>query len=131
MLKDPKYMRDVSFICSDDWQPKYIKGAGKKVIFCQHEELELKVMITEEKHNGYYWRHISVSRFDQTIPTYTDVTRIKSLFVGDDQTAIQVFPKKSEHFTIKETEVLHLFVPLQGQWKVDFRRQLPDGSLTL
>jgi hypothetical protein len=91
----------------------------------------LLVMIGEEKIEGKWWRHVSVSRQDR-IPNYADLGSVKSAFIGDHRAAIQVFPKKDEHVNI-HPRCLHLWSPVDEKHYPlpDFRIKGRDGSYGL
>lgn len=55
-----------------------------------------------------HWIHVSVTRKDLRMPSYDDLKRVKILFIGSQRTAIQLFPKASNHINQHET-CLHLW----------------------
>lgn len=80
------------------------------------------IIYGEEKIEGRWWRHLSVSRQGR-IPSYDDLTKVKSAFAGDHRSAVMVFPKKEEHVNI-HPNCLHLW------WPVDEKHYpLPDFRL--
>ncbi|MCP4599214.1 MAG: hypothetical protein GY847_01530 [Proteobacteria bacterium] len=82
----------------------------------------LQVVVTEKiEADGYRWRHVSLSRKGR-IPKYEDVKRIKSIFIGDDKKAIQVFPQKDEHVNLHRY-VLHLWHCMDNDPIPDFRER--------
>jgi hypothetical protein len=85
----------------------------------------LGVIAEVELHDGDAWLHVSFSRRSR-IPSYEDMARVKSLFVGDDRKAIQVLPAKTEHFNLHPF-CLHLYSPIDRDPLPDFRRK--DGGL--
>lgn len=44
-----------------------------------------------------WWDHVSVSREDNQMPTYEDMQLLKQLCLGPNRSAIELFPKDSEH----------------------------------
>lgn len=70
----------------------------------------LAVCTSTDEINGALWIHVSVSRKSRT-PTYEDMARVKSAFIGDDRPAYHVFPKAAEHRNFCPT-CLHLWSPL-------------------
>ena len=65
------------------------------------------------------WLHVSFSYSDH-LPSYEDIKNVKSLFIGDDRCAYQVFPPVDEHVNIHEF-CLHLYSCLDGRPLPDFR----------
>lgn len=68
--------------------------------------------------DGQYWLHVS-ARAKKRIPTYQELTRIKTLFIGDDRIAYHIFAPANEHVNI-HPYVLHLWAPLQHRVTPDF-----------
>lgn len=66
------------------------------------------------------WMHVSVSR-PTRIPSYSDMTRVKDLFIGPDRVAYTVLAPASQHVNI-HPNCLHLWAPLEGD------PPLPDFS---
>ncbi len=64
------------------------------------------------------WLHVSYSRRDK-IPNWFDTKRVKSLFIGDDKTALCILPSKDKFVNIRET-CLHLWHCLDGDVTPDF-----------
>jgi len=64
------------------------------------------------------WLHISVSK-REALPSWEDLKEVKSLFIGDDRTAIQVFPPKAQWVNI-HPNTLHLWTCLDGDVLPDF-----------
>ena len=83
---------------------------------------DYKIMCTDSvEADGKTWRHASISRRDNKIPTFEDLKILKDFAIGDDLIAYQVFPPKAEYFTIEKNQVLHLWAPLEGRVTPDFR----------
>ena len=70
----------------------------------------LTVITSIDEINGAEWIHISVSRRSR-MPTYEDLARVKSAFIGDAHPAYQVFPRKAEHRNL-HSFCLHLWSPV-------------------
>ena len=64
------------------------------------------------------WLHVSYSRRDK-LPSWFDTKRVKSLFIGDDKTALSVIPSKDKFVNIRET-CLHLWHCMDGDVTPDF-----------
>lgn len=67
--------------------------------------------------DGQFWEHVSVSRKDAAMPTWTQVRDAFRDVAGDDALGVVVIPPKSEHIDI--AEVAHV-------WRCLSRRPLPD-----
>ena len=67
--------------------------------------------------DGELWEHVSVSRRDGEMPTWTQVRDVFRDVCGDDALGIIVVPPKSEHVDI--AEVAHV-------WRCLTKRPLPD-----
>jgi hypothetical protein len=57
--------------------------------------------------DGKRWYHVSVAH-PERLPSYNELCEVKSVFIGDNKKAIQVFPAKSEHVNI-HPNCLHLW----------------------
>ena len=85
-------------------------GVGMTVIWSIATELDRRV-----------WLHVSVARVGR-LPSYSDMTRIKRLFIGPDQFAYSVWAAEEDHVSIHDT-CLHLWSPLTGELPLpDFTR---------
>lgn len=83
----------------------------------------LTVAITTQKENdGKFWTHVSISR-PTRLPNYHDMCEVKSVFLGDDALALQLFVPKSEHVNI-HPYCLHLWSCLDGRPTPDFTQGL-------
>jgi len=86
----------------------------------------LRVLVEVEEQDASLWLHMSVSRKDR-MPSYQDIVDAKEFFLGPERRAIQVFPKRSEHFSFHPF-CLHLYSPLERDpFPADFR--MPTGEL--
>lgn len=99
-----------AYRCVDRFGPEgaiYVRKDGLKVIetISDHED-------------GREWLHVSLS-FTDHLPTYGDLKQVKSIFAGDENTALQVFPPKSQHINIHEY-CLHLWCCLTEDVTPDF-----------
>lgn len=73
--------------------------------------------VSKEADNKF-WQHVSVSRKSR-LPSYDDLKLVKSMFIGDDKEAYQVFVKESNHVNI-HPYCLHLWSCLDGNVMPDF-----------
>lgn len=74
----------------------------------------LKVCITvQREEDGRPWLHVSFS-FADKMPTYEDMTEVKSLFIGPNHPAYMVLPRTKDHFNFHQF-CLHLWAPLAGE----------------
>ena len=67
--------------------------------------------------DGELWEHVSVSRFDDELPSWEQTRDVFREVAGDDALGVIVVPPKSEHVDI--AEVTHV-------WHCLTRRPLPD-----
>ena len=121
-VKDRRMKRLGNRYCSsnppnDDWM--FIDQWGYGYRFLNHK-LGLAVIQDVGEYGGRPWLHTSVSRRDLNIPSYGDLALVKSLFVGKERMAIQVFVPEEEHVNI-HPGVLHLWTPLEHSPLPDFR----------
>jgi hypothetical protein len=73
-----------------------------------------KVCLTVQRElDGRPWLHASFS-FADKMPTYEDMTQVKSLFIGPNHPAYMVLPRAEDHFNYHPF-CLHLFAPLAGE----------------
>ena len=68
--------------------------------------------------DGRRWIHLSCGRRER-MPNWEDLKTVKSLFLGDEATAIQVFPPQSQWVNIHKF-VLHLWSPVDDLGLPDF-----------
>jgi hypothetical protein len=54
---------------------------------------------TNIEKDGKEWLHVSLSR-ERRIPLYSDIIKVKKIFIGKDKKAIQVFPEEKNHVNI-------------------------------
>jgi hypothetical protein len=81
-----------------------------------YESSSLRVIFSAGiEEDGKKWAHVSVSRYDKTVPSWLDLVEVRDIFLGRERLAIQVLAPWSEHYTFgRGTEVLHLWAPLDG-----------------
>lgn len=72
----------------------------------------LCVIVSVDEVMGKRWFHVSVSRRGR-MPDYNDLTITKRTFIGEEQVAYQVFPRRTEHRNF-HNYCLHLWAPLDG-----------------
>lgn len=87
-------------------------------IVCLHKS-GLKVILSGSvEDDGKLWLHLSASR-DRLVPNWEQMANIKSLFLGDDALAVQVFPRSRDHINIHRF-CLHLWCCLDADPVPDF-----------
>lgn len=92
-----------AFGAGEVWEARW-QGASWRVIRTVNRQLD-----------GRAWAHVSASRFRQDrLPTWPEMSAIKSTFLGDAIGAVQVHPPRSQHINLGQ--VLHLWAPLEGTW---------------
>ncbi len=69
-------------------------------------------------YDGQEWLHVSMSRKTK-MPTYEDMVKVKRICIGNDRTALQIFPTRERHVNIYEF-CLHLWCPLDRDVTPDF-----------
>lgn len=72
-----------------------------------------------EEADGKRWIHVSCSH-PHRLPSWTELRRVKDVFIGKDRKAIQVLPAASEYVNIHD-HVLHLWACLDEDPLPDFR----------
>lgn len=100
----------------DGWTLLKVKDDGF-MWFNLNKGLTVISSIAKEQ-DGKTWLHVSFSRKSR-IPDYKDIVLIKRLFIGDNNQAIQVFPKKKDHVNI-HPYCLHLWHCIDGCCLPDF-----------
>ena len=73
--------------------------------------------------DGSHWYHVSLSR-KAILPSYDDMVKVKSLFIGDEREAIQVFPPRSQRVN-DHPNCLHLWHRIDGPVMPDMRKYEP------
>ena len=78
---------------------------------------DLRVARTISKTGGgVYWLHVSVSRVNRP-PSWMELAKVKSDFIGRDREAYQIFGPAMNHFGVHEF-CLHLWWPMDGVSRV-------------
>jgi len=62
------------------------------------------------------WEHVSIELFARRLPTWDEMCFIKDIFWDDEETVIQMHPKKSHY--VNMAEALHLWRPVNGDWNI-------------
>ena len=70
--------------------------------------------------DGRRWLHVSVARPDR-LPTWSELTEVKDLFIGARRKAIQVLPAVEEYINA-HPNCLHLWSCLDEDGLPDFRK---------
>lgn len=70
--------------------------------------------------DGKRWLHVSLAR-PTRLPSYSDMTMVKDLFIGPQATALQVFAPRSRHVNLHQC-CLHLWHCADGDVTPDFAR---------
>lgn len=98
------------------WTGRPMRERARAYQFRQH----LKVLVSAAIYGAVHgrWLHVSVSRADHVLPTWTEMALVKDVFIGGDRLALQVMPPDAEYVNI--AEVLHLWHPLDGLVLPDF-----------
>lgn len=78
-----------------------------------------------ETFDGRQWYHVSCSHQGH-LPNYNELKQMKRCFVGDERTALQIFPPQSQ-FVNHHPYVLHLWCCLSEEVVPDFRSA--DGTI--
>ena len=74
------------------------------------------IVSEEQKADGLWWLHVSVSRSDRKMPTYYDLATAKRICMGEHRTAFHLFVPPEQHIDFAgrmaiPTQVLHLWSP--------------------
>lgn len=109
MLRDLPLSEFVPRVLPDGWRILQPFGDGNAY---QYRD-GLRVLVsTADFEDGRDWMHVSLSRADR-LPSFDDLKFAKSVFVGDQRYAYQVFPPTEKYINIHPF-VLHLWSPLTG-----------------
>jgi hypothetical protein len=86
----------------------YIREGFNGTFVIPIEGVDFFVIADDGTSNG--WKHISVSnrRDKRKIPSWTVMCRVKDLFFGPEEVAVQFHPKESEYVNV-HPGVLHLW----------------------
>lgn len=104
-------------------EPKILPSGWKRLSAVGYRYRDgLTVLMTEAvERDGKRWRHVSVSAADR-LPTWDEMVAVKEIFIGTQETALQLFPPRKE-WVNEHPHVLHLWHCLDGRPVPDFRRQ--------
>jgi len=109
---------------SGTWKTQ--EGDDKGMFFIPvkaHELAGAKLQVLSSPFNSETgWQHVSVS-LPNRCPTWNEMSRIKKMFWGEDETVIQFHPKKSEYVN-NHPHCLHLWKKVGGE------HELPPSLLT-
>ena len=125
LLYEPK------LILPPQWQEIERYGNGAQYVFTNliTRQKTMSVIITAEiQRDGKRWLHVSMARANR-VPDWQEIKLVKSLFIGDDKTALQVFPPKSQFVNIHEF-CLHLWHCLDGDVTPNFAH-MENGRLAI
>ena len=86
--------------------------------FFREDGLHVLFSVSDLHGDGKAWIHVSCA-FSNHLPSYNDLCEVKSVFIGNDRQAIQVFPKKERHINIHKY-ALHLWAAIEGDGLPDF-----------
>lgn len=86
----------------------------------QHESLMTVITSVALELDGKVWLHVSLARRSR-LPSWDDVVAVKNLFIGEDETALQVLPPRDRYINI-HPHCLHLWHCLDGAVTPDFAR---------
>lgn len=89
----------------------------------------LVLLSASRERDGKMWLHVSCS-FPDRLPMWEEYVLVKELFVGNAQYAMQILPPRAEYISDHDY-CLHLFSCLDGHPLPDFRRAMPDGSMSI
>jgi hypothetical protein len=73
---------------------------------------QLKVLMTEEPHEGTKWLHVSVSH-PERYPTWDEIHFVKDLFIGKDKDAVMILPEEKYYVNLHKN-CFHLYHRLDG-----------------
>lgn len=96
------------------------EGQTHGLFFIDFRSTKLKVIACDGKDSG--WDHVSVS-LPNRCPNWIEMSKVKDLFFGEDETVIQFHPKKSEYVN-NHPNCLHLWR------KYNEEHELPPSILT-
>lgn len=92
--------------------------------------LGLRVMISgNTEADGRKWLHVSLA-YQSRLPNWSEIKKVKKMFLGAEAKAIQVFPPESEYVNC-HPYVLHLWQCLSEDILPDFRTKIPGGTYTI
>lgn len=71
-------------------------------------------LVVGANENG--WEHVSAELMARRLPTWDEMCFIKDLFWDEEETVVQMHPKKSRY--VNMVEALHLWRPTNGDWSL-------------
>lgn len=98
------------------------EGESFGLFFIPNKELKKLKVICSPMDAKEGWQHVSVS-LPNRCPTWQEMSMIKNLFWGEEETVIQFHPKKSEHIN-NHPYCLHLWKKIGEEY------ELPPSILT-
>lgn len=103
MMNPPSHWRELP--------PTVLPGfAGVFFRAWQHALIPLRVLRSiATMRNGDTWVHISVTHKNR-LPSWEELARIKSEFIGGDKEALHMIPKKDDHVNLHQ-RCMHLWSP--------------------
>ena len=121
----PAFSKRVIEACSKGWR----LDVGVSHYWLENP-LGLRVMLSGGIYNNQKWLHLSASRKNR-LPGWLEFTKLKDVFLGEETTAIQVFPPKSEYVNL-HPYCLHLWSPIkQKNFLPDFRVKSFNGEMVI
>lgn len=87
-----------------------------------HRRKGYRVIVSGTVKGGGRWIHLSFSCRDR-VPDWEELRAVKGRFLGDDATAVQVFPPKEQWVNV-HPYCLHLWSCVDGNPLPDFREQI-------
>jgi hypothetical protein len=119
---DPKLEQDLSWIqeflpvvLPSSWKLLKIVDDGAKY---QSVTNQTVIISGNRELDGNRWIHISTA-FEDRLPSWEDLKKIKNIFLGKNRWAIQVFPTEDKYVNINPY-VLHLWYCVDGEVLPDF-----------
>lgn len=92
-------------------------------VFRHHDSGTTVLLNVSVENDGHLWKHLSVSRRNGEMPDWFLLKKIKRIFAGASELAIQVFPSDENHYDIGRVtgvDVAHLWAPIEGRPIPDF-----------
>lgn len=81
-----------------------------------YKSVTIKVMACAGELPDLLWDHVSVS-LENRCPNWTEMSYVKDLFFGEDETVVQFHPKKSEHVNV-HPHCLHLWKRIGEEYEL-------------
>ena len=118
-LEGKVFMPELKIDPGENWQEGDGPNRWTRSYADQRTQGNLQVLIGDERHDGRWWRRISLSRPDR-VPDYRDIANVKNCFVGRDSCAIMVM-EAADRQTDTHPFCIHLYQPLDHNPLPDFR----------